>query len=57
MKSLFIKNIPPGLGRRLKVASIHDGVSMRDMVLVAVEEYLDRIEFSSLVKKHRREIP
>jgi len=42
MKSLFIKNIPSELGRRLKVASIHGEVSIRDMVLVAVEEYLDR---------------
>jgi len=56
MKSLFIKNMPPELGRRLKVVSIHGGVNIRDMVLVAVEEYLDRIEFGSLVKKHYKEI-
>ncbi|OHB71845.1 MAG: hypothetical protein A2W23_06240 [Planctomycetes bacterium RBG_16_43_13] len=41
VKSLFIKDIPPELGRRLKAASIEGGVSMREMVLVAVGEYLD----------------
>ena len=56
MKSLFIKNVPSELGKRLKVASIEGGISMRDMVLVAVGEYLDRIELSSMVKKHRKAI-
>src|SRR3990172_9675312 len=51
MKSLFIKNVPSELGRRLKVASIEGGVSMRDMVLVAVEEYLDRMGGIIEVKK------
>ena len=48
MKSLFIKNIPPELGRRLKVASIKTGVTMQEMVLVAIGEYLDRGEFKPI---------
>ncbi|OHB69264.1 MAG: hypothetical protein A2W23_07600 [Planctomycetes bacterium RBG_16_43_13] len=42
MKSVFIKDIPMDLGRRLKVAALKDGVSMRDMILAAIGEYLDR---------------
>lgn len=44
MKSIFVKDIPEDLGRRIKISAAEQGVKIRELIIAAVREHLDYLE-------------
>jgi plasmid stability protein len=52
--TLYVRDVPDDLHRRLKVAAAQRGVSLRALVLAAVEREVERIEHEVGTARPRR---